>query len=147
MKNKTSLLVLRLAIGWFFLYSGFDKVMNPEWTAAGFLGSAKTFPAMFSWFSSASNIDWVNALNAWGQLFIGVGLISGTLVRLASWSGVLLMLMYYLPGLDFPHVEHGFLVDDHVLYALVFFLLAEQRAGQYFGLDKLINKKIKSWWI
>lgn len=141
------LFLLRLALGWFFLYSGITKVLNPDFTAAGFLGGAKTFSGMYTWFASAGNIGWVNFLNSWGQTLIGLGLIFGTFTRLASFFGILLMVLYYFPGLDFPYVEHGYLVDDHIIYIFAFAVLATERAGKYWGLDALINKKIERWWI
>jgi hypothetical protein len=34
------LTILRVAIGWHFLYEGLTKLFNPAWTAAGYLESA-----------------------------------------------------------------------------------------------------------
>lgn len=145
--QKFSIFLLRIAIGWFFLYSGITKVLNPEWSAAGFLGEAQTFSGMYEWFSSAGNIGWVNFINSWGQFLIGLGLVAGAFTRLASFFGILMMILYYFPGLDFPYIGHGFLIDDHVIYILIFVLLITFRAGQYWGVDMYINKKIQNWWI
>ena len=43
----SSLVILRILIGWHFLYEGFSKLFNPNWTAAGFLLDSK---GIFSWF-------------------------------------------------------------------------------------------------
>jgi len=147
--NETVLLLLRIALGWLFLYSGLTKVMDPAWTSAGFLGSAKSFSGLFAWFGSPENIGWVDFLNQWGQLAIGVGLLTGTLTRLASYAGILMMVLYYFPGLEFPRVERGYLIDSHIIYALAFLVLAQLNAGQYWGGDQMIKKKfkkIKAWW-
>lgn len=141
------LFLLRIALGWLFLYSGITKILDPQWSAAQFLSGAKTFPAIFDWFSSSANIGWVNILNSWGQTLIGLSLISGTLVRLSSVFGALLMILYYLPALDFPLVKNGFLIDNHIIFILVFVIFIIERAGTFWGLDTFINKKLKSWWI
>jgi len=52
-----------------------------------------------------------------------------------SFFGAILMLAYYFPVLEFPKVEHGFIVDEHIIYASVFLFFAAVRAGRYYGLD------------
>lgn len=134
------LTILRLGVGWFFFYAGFTKVIDPSWSAAGYLGSASTFPKLFEWLALAGNIEWVSFLNEWGLLFIGVGLILGLFVRYASYAGILLMLSYWLVALDFPMAGRAFLVDEHIIYTLVFGILILFQAGKYFGLDKYVKK-------
>lgn len=139
--NPKLLLVVRVLIGWFFLYAGLSKVMNPEWSAAGFLNNAQTFPAVYGWFASSANIGWVNFANQWGQILIGLGLITGTLVTVASWAGIAMMVLYYFPSLNFPYAgEHALLVDDHVFYILILVGLMQAKAGRFYGLDALIFK-------
>ena len=45
--QATSLVVLRILIGWHFLYEGLVKVTNPDWTAAGYLLDSGGFMAGF----------------------------------------------------------------------------------------------------
>ena len=116
-------------------YAGITKVLDPAWTATGYLTNAKTFPGFYGWVVSPENIGWVNFLNEWGLTLIGVSLILGLGVRLSSILGAILMLLYYFPVLEFPKVEHGFIVDDHLIYAVVLAFLATVRAGRYYGLD------------
>ena len=40
-KIRGTLIFLRLAIGWHFLYEGLMKLYNPDWTAFGYLASAQ----------------------------------------------------------------------------------------------------------
>lgn len=129
------LFISRLAIGWLIFYAGITKILDPAWTAAGYLANAKTFPGFYGWFASPANIDWVNFLNEWGLTLIGISLILGLGVRLSSILGALLMLLYYFPVLEFPKVEHGFIVDDHLIYAVILLFFAAVRAGRYYGLD------------
>lgn len=138
MLDKTEakwLTVVRVAIGWLIFYAGITKVLDPAWTAKGYLMGAKTFQGFYSWLASPQNIAWVNFLNEWGLTLIGISLILGLGARLSSILGVLLMLLYYFPVLEFPKVEHGFIVDEHIIYAALLLSFAAVRAGRYYGLD------------
>lgn len=143
------LLLMRVALGILFFYAGITKVMDPSWTAAGYLSNAQTFSDLFAWFASDANIVWVNFLNQWGLTAIGLGLLTGTFTRLASYFGILLMMLYYFPVLSFPYVgEHSFLVDDHVLEALALLIVARSADRHGWGVDTwLVDKfKWKGWW-
>src|SRR3989344_2904866 len=129
------LLIARLAVGWLMFYAGITKILDPAWTSAGYLGSAKTFSGFYSWFASPANIGWVNFLNEWGLTLIGISLILGLGVRLSSVFGALIMVLYWLPVLEFPYVGHSFIVDEHIVYAAALMLLAALRAGRYYGLE------------
>ena len=138
---KISIFILRLAMGWLFLYAGIIKVLNPEWTAEGYLKGAKTFPALFQWFASSHNIGWVNFLNEWGLTAIGAALILGIFVKWASFSGIILMLLYYFPILKFPYAgTNSFIIDDHIIFILVFILFIAAKAGRYWGIDNFFAK-------
>jgi len=56
LKNRLipcSLALLRILIGWHFLYEGLVKLMNPAWTARPFLeGSRWIFGDLFRWMIS-----------------------------------------------------------------------------------------------
>ncbi len=135
-QTKYALAALRIGMGWLFFYAGLSKILNPEWTSAGYLSGAKTFPGLFQWFSQAGNIGWVDFLNEWGLLLIGLSLILGLFVRYASYAGIALMALYWLPVLDFPKVDHGILVDDHIIYILAMIVFIKAKAGEHLGLDK-----------
>ncbi len=133
--------LLRLALGWYFLYAGVSKILNPEWSAAGYLGSAKTLAPLYIWFASPANIGWINIVNEWGLALIGLLLILGLWVRYASIVGIAFMILYYFPALSFPYAgEHAYLIDNHVIFLLVFLLFIVARAGNYFGLDGYLKK-------
>ena len=138
---KNALLVLRLAIGWIFLYAGISKVIKPAWTAAGYLNNAMSFKGMYAWFASPQNIGWVNFVNEWGLLLVGLLLILGLWVRYASMAGILLMTLYYFAELDFPKVGNGYIVDEHIIYIIVFWVFIVTNVGMYKGLD---GRKLKA---
>lgn len=134
---QLSLFLLRIAMGWMMLYAGLTKVLDPEWSAAGYLAGAKTFPAFFGWFALPQNIGWVNFVNEWGLTFLGISLLLGIGVRFSSALGTGLMLLYYFPILKFPYPNpHSYIVDEHLIYALILLFFAAIRAGRYYGLEK-----------
>lgn len=133
--EKLSLFAVRLVLGLFYFYAGFSKLIDSEWTSAGFLKNAKTFPGLFEWFASPELIGIVDFMNEWGLTLLGVSLVLGLFVRLSTSLGVLLMALYYLPGLEFPYVEHGFIIDDHIIFITILIYLAVVRAGRIYGLD------------
>lgn len=138
-KNTSSraLLALRIALGWLFVYAGISHISNPSWSAAGYLSGAKTFPVFYHWLASASNIGWVNFLNEWGLTLVGIALITGIMLRLASYAGILIMALYYLVILNFPYVgDHSFLVDEHIIYILVLCTIASSSSKRLVSLER-----------
>ncbi len=134
--QKFSLFFLRISIGWLFLYAGVTKIIaEPAWSAAGYLKGAKTFTGFYQWLAGSSLLPLTNFLNEWGLTLLGIALILGIFVRLSSVLGALLMLLYYFPALDFPVVDHGYIVDQHVIYIFALLLLGSLRAGRVFGLE------------
>src|SRR3989344_1645351 len=136
---KIVIFLSRVGLGVLFFYAGITKVLNPSWSSVGYLNSAKTFPGLYQWFANANNIGWVNFMNEWGLTLVGLALIVGLLVRWASLGGILIMVLYYLPILQFPYVgPNSFLVDDHIIFITVFLVLFTSNAGTFWGLDSII---------
>jgi len=141
--QKVSLVSLRVGLGWVFLWAGVTKLLDPAWSAAGYLNAAKTFPDLFHWFASPGALPAVNALNAWGLTLVGIALILGVGVRIAAAAGSALMVLYYLPILDFPYPnKNAFLIDDHIVYVMAFGVLAAFRAGGVWGLGPWCAKTL-----
>jgi len=137
--EKGSIIMLRLAIGWYMLYAGMTKVIDPAWSAAGYLKGAKTFAGFYHALTQPALLPIVNFLNEWGLTLLGISLILGLCVRLSGILGAVLMALYYFPTLDFPKVPpHALLVDEHVIYAAALLVLSAIRAGRTFGLDALL---------
>lgn len=129
-------LTLRLALGWLFLYAGITKVLNPDWTSAGYLEAAKTFTNFYQWLASPAILPFIDFINEWGLTLLGVSLILGLWMRWSIPLGALLMLLYYLPILDFPYPnQHSFIVDEHIIYALALLALWTLREARAWSLD------------
>ena len=136
MYQHIALFLLRIALGWLFFYAGYTKIANPEWSAAGYLRGAKAFQGMFQWFADPSILPVVNFLNEWGLTLIGISLLAGIAVRFSAYFGIVLMLLYYL-ALGFPYPNaHSLIVDEHIVYIAALLVLASQRAGMVWGLDR-----------
>lgn len=136
--QKISFFILRISMGWFMFYAGITKVLNPDWSAAGYLKGAKTFAGFYQWLASPEILPVINFVNEWGLTLLGVSLILGIGVRLASILGAALMILYYFPILDFPYSgPHTFIIDEHIIYALALLLFATFRAGRIWGLGSV----------
>lgn len=135
--QKFWLTLLRVAMGWFFFYAGITKVLNPTWSAAGYLKGAKTFSGFYQWLLESGVLPIVNFINEWGLTLLGVSLVLGVAVRLSSVLGAALMLLYYFPILQFPYPNpYAYIVDEHIIYAVALLFLAAMRAGRIWGLER-----------
>jgi len=135
--QKFFLFALRVSLGWLMFYAGITKVLNPEWSAAGYLKGAKMFTGFYDALLGPAVLPVINFLNAWGLTLLGVSLILGIAVRLSGVLGAALMLLYYFPVLDFPYPNpHSYIVDEHVIYASALLALASLRAGRVWGLER-----------
>ena len=100
--QKFFLFVLRVATGWMFFYAGITKVLDPQWSATGYLKGAKAFTWLFQMLLDPSVLPIVNFMNKWGLTLLGASLILGfCLSASSSLLGVMLMALYYIP-LGFP---------------------------------------------
>lgn len=140
--GKLSLFVLRVSLGWLMFYAGITKVLDSAWSAEGYLKMAKTFPALFQWFTQPGILPVVNFLNEWGLTILGASLILGLGIRISGVLGALLMLLYYFPVLDFPFPNpHSYIIDEHIIYMLVLLFLSAINAGDEWGLDGMLSRK------
>ena len=152
-KNKIVpglLALLRILIGWQFLYEGLIKLLDPAWSSRPYLeGSRWIFGDIFRWMASgASGIHIIDFLNAWGLTAVGLALMLGLFTRLASWAGIIMLSMYYLAyppfaGYSYGAVNEGsyLIVSKNLIELVALLVLAFTRSGNFFGLDMLLKKK------
>ncbi len=134
--QKISLFLLRVSLGFFFFYAGFTKVIDPSWSAAGYISNAVNFTSFYQALLAPGILPIVNLLNAWGLILLGLSLITGLWTRLSSWLGITLMALYYL-ALPFPHPNsHAFLIDDHIILILALLIIINFQAGKFWSLTK-----------
>ena len=144
----------RISLGLIFLWAFFDKLFglgfatcrNSETNAVdvmcdsawleggspttGFLKFATEGPFAEFYQGLAGNtfVDWLFML---GLLGIGVALVFGIAMKIAAWTGALLMVMMWTAVL--PPEHHPFL-DDHIIYALVLLGLWQVNDRQTLGM-------------
>lgn len=147
-KLSGGLVLLRLFIGWHFLYEGIVKVYNPDWTSFGYLASAQgPFKSLFAWLTTESLLPWVDTLNWLALLFVGITFILGIFERAGAVVGMGLLALYYLahpsfPGLDQLNAEGNYwLVNKNLIELAACWVLFLQPTGSYIGLARLLKTK------
>ena len=146
----TCLVILRLAIGWHFLYEGLIKFSNPHWTSYAYLMDSKgIFSTFFKLLAENEGVlKVVDFLNIWGLILIGLALILGILSRFAIISGILLLAFYYLShpallGQDYIMPREGsyFIVNKTLIELFALAVLYVFPTSKIIGIDHLIWKK------
>jgi len=145
---------LRLGMGWLLLWSFLDKLFGlgfatapgDAWIAGGsptfgYLNFATSGPLSAFFQNLAGNVvvDWLFML---GLLLIGLALILGIGVKIAGYSGALLVFSLWLSHL--PPENNPFL-DEHIIYLIVLIGLARVKAGQWVGLGKWWSERVKNY--
>ena len=133
----TAVVSLRLIMGWLFLYSGITKVLDPEWTASGYLMHAVPEGNPFAgiW-TMLAGVPLVDLLFQFGLTLVGLGLIVGAFTRWNAFWGSVMMLLIWASSLP---LENGIVVDEHIVYIAVLFGLSAVSAGRVAGLDPYLE--------
>jgi len=138
------LAVLRIMFGFYFLWAFVDKLFGlgfattPEraWInggspTTGYLSGVKgPFAGLFHAIAGQAWADWLFMAGLFG---IGVALILGIGMRIATVSAVLMLAMMYLTSLP---LENNPIIDDHVVDALAITALGLLGAGDVYGLGR-----------
>ncbi len=132
-------LLLRLLMGWIFLWAGFDKAIN-GFEADGFLLHATSGP-LKDWFvdlgGDATALSVIEPLVTYGQILMGFALFLGVATRLALAFAMAMMFLFYIA--QFPP-EHDLFVDYYIVYIAVYLMLGALGAGRILGLDRFIER-------
>ena len=148
-----AVIALRVVMGWTLFQGGVTKLVTyldadpaNNWTAEGFLLNA--IPAgnpLADLFASMAGNPLIDALNMWGLTLTGLALIVGAFVRWSAFWGAVMMLFYWLAALEggllagLP-LAHGWVVDDHLVYAFLLFGLGAIGAGRILGVDEYLER-------
>lgn len=146
----------RLSLGWIFLWAFLDKLLalgfatgrNPKtgtidafgpaaWIhggspTMGFLKFATTGP-LAGFYQSFAGTAWADWLFMIGLAGIGLALVLGIGMRVATVTGVALLVMMWSAAL-WP--ANNPFMDDHLIYALVLVMLLLTGAGKTLGLGR-----------
>jgi len=141
--------ILRILVGWHFLYEGITKLIDPNWTAKFYLlGSKWIFAGFFHWIAESPNlIKTVDLMNIWGLVLIGFALIIGLYIRWASLAGALLILLYYTAYPPFPGYTFGVIaegnyqwVDKNLIELFMLLVFVVIPAQFFYGIDRLMRR-------
>jgi thiosulfate dehydrogenase (quinone) large subunit len=141
--ERSFILVFRLLMAWTFLYAASHQGMfNPNFSAVGFLSHTKTFHDVYAVIATPAMDPVLTFLVSYGHLLIGLSLLFGLMVRVSAAFAVLLLLMYWTAHMEWPFIENrnNFIIDYHIVYAVVCIYLIKMRAGHVWGLDAWAEK-------
>ncbi len=140
--------VLRISLGWIFLWAFFDKLFGLGFSTsadkAWIIGTSPTYSFLkFATVGPFSNfyqsitgnaiVDWIFMI---GLLLIGIALIAGICLRIAGYSGALMLFLMYTAGF-LPPKNNPFM-DEHIIYIIILLWLAMTKSEQRISLEK--------WW-
>jgi len=140
--------ILRMAIGWHFLYEGLAKLFTPSWTSADYLMLSNwIFSGFFHGIASNSvMLQIADFLVIWGLILIGLALFLGLFDRIAALAGMFLIALFWLANppltmLDFglPREGNYLIVDKNLVEFFALLVLRLLPTGSYLGLQHMIR--------
>ncbi|NTW22641.1 DoxX family membrane protein [Candidatus Falkowbacteria bacterium] len=135
--------LLRILMGWYFLWPFIDKIFGlgfgtpagKGWLDGvsptyGFLakGTKGPFAAYFQALAGNQFVEWLFMI---GLLLIGLSLILGIGMRIACFSGMAMMVLFYLAGSIWP--LHNPFLDEHIVNGLLLLGLLGTNSNMRFG--------------
>lgn len=143
--TRWMLTILRIVIGWHFLFEGISKLFNPGWSSTSYLLDSKwLFSGFFhSITSNATTLGIVDFLNIWGLILIGICLFVGFFTRFAGISGTLLLLLYYVANppfveSSFPSTSHFYIINYNLIEAIVLIIIASLPKDYLYSIQRLV---------
>ena len=132
--------VIRIIIGWHFLYEGLSKLLEQDWSSKAFLIYSNGFLASFFRFLANSDaiLKIVDILNIWGLILIGLALVLGIFSRFAAISGILLLSLYYLAN------PPAIIVNILLIEILALSILLIIRPKEEFGIGVIVDHMIRN---
>ena len=140
--------VLRVLVGWHFLYEGLTKLTAPSWSSAGYLKQARgPLAESFKWLASQPNLlDNANLITMWGLTLVGAFLILGLFTRLASLAGIGFILLFYLATPPFvgyfysiPSEGSYLIVNKNLVEIAALAVIFATGSGKFAGLDRIVH--------
>lgn len=150
----------RILIGWTFLWAFIDKVIGLGFTtpserawinggapAQGFMKNLEGPTASF--FANIAG-PWADWLFMAGLLGIGIAMVAGAGLKIAAWSGTLLLAFMYLAQLPIGQAGMGFtnpVTDSHWIEAALLLVSAYGLAGDTWGLGRWWSRIVGNSWL
>ena len=144
---RKSVVVLRILIGWHFLYEGVIKLYDPAWTSFGYLASAQgPLKQFFLVMTDEAIINWTDGLNVAALIIVGLTLTLGIFEKIGTIIGIGLLAMYYLAHPPFPWLEqlriegNYWFVNKNLIELAALVVIYQLPTSYYFGLSRIIKK-------
>lgn len=148
-----SLTLLRILIGWHFLYEGLIKLYSsPAWSAQSYLlGSVGPFAPVFK--AMANNpklLIIINQINIWGLILIGVSLFTGFFSKLFKIFAIAILLLYYFAYppfqgifIDAPVEGSYWIVNKNLIEIASIIVLYLFPTSHITGIDRFFQPKTR----
>jgi thiosulfate dehydrogenase [quinone] large subunit len=146
-----SLTVLRVLIGWHFLYEGISKLISPYWSSAAYLLDSKWLLSGVATtiVSNPTLLSFSDYINMWGLTAVGALLMLGLFSRYATVAGLVLVLLYYFfappfTGLEYSKPAEGsyLIVNKNLIEACALWVLFMFPSSDIIGLDRFFKEQI-----
>ncbi|ADC49132.1 hypothetical protein BpOF4_05350 [Alkalihalophilus pseudofirmus OF4] len=128
-----ALTLIRLYIGWMWVTAGFGKVTG-GFSAEGYLMGVVNNPAVLEQYPTyhafiegfaVPNAELFSFMVAWGELFVGLGLIFGVFTTAAAFFGIMMNFAFLFAGTISS--------NPWMILFTIFILAAGANAGRYGG--------------
>ena len=140
--------LLRVFVGWHFLYEGLTKLNSATWSAAGYMKASRgPFSGLFKWIASQPQmLDNANLITMYGLTIVGVLLMLGLFTRLASVAGMGFILLFYLCNPPFvgyfytiPTEGSYLIVNKNLVELAALLVILVTGSGRFAGLDRFLH--------
>lgn len=140
--------LLRVVVGWHFLYEGIAKLTAPSWSAAGFLKQARgPFADLFKGLAADPNmLANADLATMWGLTLVGLLLILGLFTRLASLGAIGFLLLFYLCNPPFvgyfyslPSEGSYLVVNKNLVELFALIVILVTGSGRFAGFDRIVH--------
>lgn len=146
--SMIAITVLRVLVGWHFLYEGLTKLTAPSWSSAGYLKQARGPLADFFRGLAADPGQLANAdlITMWGLTIVGACLILGLFTRASSLAGMGFVFLFYIATPPFigyfysiPSEGSYLIVNKNLIEIAALAVIFMTRSGLYYGLDRIVH--------
>jgi thiosulfate dehydrogenase [quinone] large subunit len=140
--------VLRVIVGWHFLYEGIAKLTSSSWSAAAYMRASRgPFAEFFRWIASQPQVlDKANLITMYGLTIVGALLMLGLFTRLAAIAGIGLILLFYLCNPPFvgyfysiPTEGSYLIVNKNLVELCALVVILVTGSGRFAGLDRILH--------
>ena len=140
--------LLRVIVGWHFLYEGLAKLTSSSWSAAGYMRASRgPFAEVFRWIASRPDLlDKANLITMYGLAIVGALLMLGLFTRVAAGAGIGFIVLFYLCNPPFvgyfysiPTEGSYLIVNKNLVELCALAVVLVTGSGRFAGLDRIVH--------